>query len=93
MSSPRWHLKVNLSAIESFGLRLNRRHAKLPNGANPTCDGKTVIAHNAGPNIKTARAGTSFFDVAPSEGYRILTDGVPELIHSGDDFGGSGIGL
>lgn len=52
-----------------------------------TRDGKVVIAHNNWTEYKEGSRWNIIFDIAPSEGYRILMDGMPGLIHSGDDFG------
>ncbi len=58
-----------------------------------TRDGKAVIAHNNWTEYKEGSRWNIIFDIAPSEGYRILMDGLPGLIHSGDDFGVNSAGL
>jgi hypothetical protein len=58
-----------------------------------TRDGKAVIAHNNWSEYKEGSRWNIIFDIAPSEGYRILMDGMPGLIHSGDDFGVNSAGL
>jgi hypothetical protein len=58
-----------------------------------TRDGKVVIAHNNWTEYKEGSRWNIIFDIAPSEGYRILMDGLPGLIHSGDDFGVNSAGL
>jgi hypothetical protein len=58
-----------------------------------TRDGKAVIAHNNWAEYKEGSRWNIIFDIAPSEGYRILMDGMPGLIHSGDDFGVNSAGL
>jgi hypothetical protein len=58
-----------------------------------TRDGKAVIAHNNWTEYKEGSHWNIIFDIAPSEGYRILMDGMPGLIHSGDDFGVNSAGL
>lgn len=58
-----------------------------------TRDGKVVIAHNNWTEYKEGSRWNIIFDIAPSEGYRILMDGLPGLIHSGDDFGINSAGL
>jgi hypothetical protein len=58
-----------------------------------TRDGKVVIAHNNWTEYKEGSRWNIIFDIAPSEGYRILMDGMPGLIHSGDDFGVNSAGL
>jgi len=58
-----------------------------------TRDGKVVIAHNNWTEYKEGSRWNIIFDIAPSDGYRILMDGMPGLIHSGDDFGINSAGL
>ena len=58
-----------------------------------TADGKVVIAHNNWTEYKEGSRWNIIFDIAPSRGYRILMDGLPGLIHSGDDFGENSAGL
>jgi len=58
-----------------------------------TRDGKVVIAHNAWTEYKEGSRWNIIFDIAPSQGYRILMDGMPGLIHSGDDYGVNSAGL
>jgi hypothetical protein len=58
-----------------------------------TRDGKVVIAHNNWTEYKEGSRWNIIFDIAPSEGYRILMDGMPGLIHSGDDYGVNSAGL
>ena len=52
-----------------------------------TKDGKIVIAHNNWTEYKEGSRWNIIFDIAPAKGHRILMDGMPGLIHSGDDFG------
>jgi hypothetical protein len=58
-----------------------------------TRDGKVVIAHNNWTEYKDGSRWNIIFDIAPSEGYRLLMDGMPGLIHSGDDYGVNSAGL
>ena len=58
-----------------------------------TQDGKVVIAHNNWTEYKEGSRWNVIFDIAPSDGYRILMDGMPGLIHSGDDYGINSAGL
>lgn len=51
-----------------------------------TRDGKAVIAHNNWTSYMEGARWTIIFDIAPAHGYRMLMDGAPGLIHSGDDF-------
>jgi hypothetical protein len=58
-----------------------------------TRDGKVVIAHNNWTDYADGSRWNIIFDIAPSEGYRLLMDGMPGLIHSGDDYGVNSAGL
>ena len=58
-----------------------------------TRDGKVVIAHNNWTEYKEGSRWNIIFDIAPSAGRHILMDGLPGLIHSGDDFGINSAGL
>jgi hypothetical protein len=60
-----------------------------------TADGRVVIAHNNWSEYKEGSRWNIIFDIAPVSGHRILMDGMPGLIHSGDDFGinNAGIGI
>ena len=51
-----------------------------------TKDGKTVIAHNNWSSYLEGERWTIIYDIVPAHGYRILMDGLPGVIHSGDDF-------
>jgi hypothetical protein len=58
-----------------------------------TTDGRIVIAHNNWSSYLDGTRWTTIFDIEPARGQRILMDGMPGLIHSGDDFGLNGAGL
>jgi hypothetical protein len=58
-----------------------------------TKDGRVVIAHNNWTNYLDGSRWTIAFDIAPAHGYRLLMDGLPGLIHSGDDFGLNAAGM
>jgi hypothetical protein len=58
-----------------------------------TKDGRVVIAHNNWTNYLDGARWTIAFDIAPAKGYRILMDGLPGVIHSGDDFGMNSAGI
>ena len=58
-----------------------------------TTDGHPVIAHNAWTDYATGARWNVIFDVRPAKGHRFLMDGLPGLIHSGDDFGINGAGI
>ena len=58
-----------------------------------TKDGKVVIAHNCWTGYLDGARWTIIFDITPSHGYRMLMDGFPGFIHSGDDFGINSAGI
>jgi Phospholipase B len=58
-----------------------------------TKDGKVVIAHNNWTSYLDGSRWTIVFDVVPTHGYRFVMDGLPGLIHSGDDFGINSAGI
>ena len=58
-----------------------------------TRDGKIVIAHSNWSAYMEGERWTTVFDIVPAKGNRILMDGSPGLIHSGDDFGVNSAGI
>jgi hypothetical protein len=58
-----------------------------------TRDGRPVIAHNNWSGYLEGSRWNIIFDIRPEKGHRILMDGYPGLIHSGDDFGVNSAGL
>ena len=58
-----------------------------------TKDGKVVIAHNNWTEYKEGSRWNIIFDIVPAQGHRILMDGMPGLIHSGDDYGVNDSGI
>jgi hypothetical protein len=58
-----------------------------------TRDGKPVIAHNNWTDYVTGSRWNVMFDIAPEHGYSFIMDGMPGLIHSGDDFGINSAGI
>jgi hypothetical protein len=58
-----------------------------------TRDGQVVIAHNNWSGYLDGARWNIIFDIRPAKGHRILMDGFPGLIHSGDDFGLNSGGL
>lgn len=51
-----------------------------------TKDGKAVIAHNNWSTYLEGERWTIIYDIVPAKGYRMLMDGLPGVIDSGDDF-------
>ena len=58
-----------------------------------TRDGKVVIAHNNWTGYMDGSRWTVAFDIKPTDGYRFVMDGLPGVIHSGDDFGINAAGI
>lgn len=58
-----------------------------------TRDGKIVIGHNNWSGYLEGARWNIMFDIRPSQGNRILMDGFPGFIHSGDDFGINSAGI
>lgn len=58
-----------------------------------TRDHKPVIAHSNWSSFIQGERWRIMFDIQPQHGYRILMDGLPGLIHSGDDFGINSAGI
>ncbi len=58
-----------------------------------TAGGRPVIAHNAWTGYMEGSRWNIIFDIVPEKGHKILMDGFPGLIHSGDDFGINSAGL
>ncbi len=58
-----------------------------------TKDGRIVIGHNNWTDYLTGTRWNMIFDIAPSSGHRFIMDGMPGLIHSGDDFGINDAGI
>ena len=58
-----------------------------------TKDGRVVIGHNNWTSYSSGTRWNIMFDIVPAKGSRILMDGMPGLIHSGDDFGVNAAGI
>ena len=58
-----------------------------------TKDGKIVIAHNNWTDYMTGSRWNILLDIRPEHGSRFIMDGMPGLIHSGDDFGINAAGI
>jgi len=58
-----------------------------------TKDGRMVIAHNDWSGYLDGERWTIIYDILPEKGSRILMDGGPGVIHSGDDFGMNAAGI
>ncbi len=58
-----------------------------------TKDGRVVIGHNNWSDYLSGTRWKIVFDIAPRNGHHLIMDGVPGLIHSGDDFGINDAGI
>jgi hypothetical protein len=58
-----------------------------------TRDGRIVIGHNNWTDYLTGSRWKVIFDISPASGRHFIMDGVPGLIHSGDDFGINDAGI
>jgi hypothetical protein len=58
-----------------------------------TKDGRVVIAHNNWTSYLDGARWTMAFDIVPAHGHHFVMDGLPGLIHSGDDFGLNSAGM
>jgi len=58
-----------------------------------TKDGRIVIGHNNWTSYMSGERWNIIFDIVPAAGQHILMDGMPGLIHSGDDFGVNSAGI
>jgi Phospholipase B len=58
-----------------------------------TKDGHVVIGHNNWSDYLTGSRWNIVFDITPASGHHFIMDGMPGLIHSGDDFGINDAGI
>ncbi|MFN7996268.1 MAG: C45 family peptidase [Bryobacteraceae bacterium] len=58
-----------------------------------TKDGRVVIGHNDWTSYATGERWNIVFDIVPAKGNHFIMDGMPGLIHSGDDFGMNSAGI
>lgn len=58
-----------------------------------TKNGRPVMGHNAWTGYADGAHWNIIFDIHPAQGHRIIMDGYPGLIHSGDDFGINAAGM
>jgi hypothetical protein len=86
-----WHNKANPGTTTGAGPG-DRCSAFVATGSY-TKDGRPVIAHNTWTSYASGVRWNIIFDIVPAEGHRIVMDGAPGLIHSGDDFGMNAAGI
>ncbi len=81
-----------------------QKDRSAPSGAQDRCsafvatgsmtkDGRVVIGHNNWSGYLEGARWNIIFDIRPKSGHRILMDGYPGFIHSGDDFGVTSAGI
>jgi hypothetical protein len=58
-----------------------------------TKDARVVIAHNNWTSYLDGARWTMAFDITPANGYHFIMDGLPGVIHSGDDFAINSAGI
>ncbi len=58
-----------------------------------TKDGRIVIGHNNWSDYLSGARWDVIFDIVPASGHHFIMDGMPGLIHSGDDFGINDAGI
>jgi hypothetical protein len=58
-----------------------------------TRDGRIVIGHNNWSDYLSGSRWSIILDIVPASGHHFIMDGVPGLIHSGDDFGMNDAGM
>jgi len=70
----------------------SRCSAFLAKGSR-TADGRIVLAHNSWDNFETGQFWNVILDLQPSQGYRMLMQTAPGLVHSSTDFFVTGAGI
>ena len=58
-----------------------------------TKDGRPVMGHNTWTSYMSGERWNVIFEIVPQHGHHIIMDGMPGLIHSGDDFGINSAGI
>jgi len=88
----KWHNQQQGSSAAARVATADRCSAFVATGSY-TRDGRVVIGHNAWTGYADGARWNIIFDITPARGYRILMDGYPGYIHSGDDFGMNSAGI
>ncbi len=107
-NADRWDI-VALNALEEVPYYyvpwLDKKEGKRPASHAPgncsafvatgsyTRNGQIVMGHNAWTNYVVGTRWNIIFDIKPSQGSRILMDGLPGIIISDDDFGVNAAGI
>ena len=97
-AAPEWSYYVKVYHKEhgiatSASLAVPERCSAFVATGSYTKDGKVVMGHNAWTSYLEGERWTIIFDVVPAQGQRFIMDGLPGLIHSGDDFGINAAGI
>jgi hypothetical protein len=79
--------REKLREIHRRPLQRLRRHRQLYQGR------QTGDRHNNWTDYMTGSRWNIIFDITPERGQRFIMDGMPGLIHSGDDFGINAAGI
>jgi hypothetical protein len=82
-----WYDKTNPSIDAGPAVAVAERCSAFVATGSYTKDGRVVIGHNSWTSYLDGERWNIIFDITPARGNRILMDGFPGLIHSGDDFG------
>ena len=88
----KWHNQQQ-GVSAAAGLATADRCSAFVATGSYTRDGRVVIGHNAWTGYADGARWNIIFDITPAKGYRILMDGYPGYIHSGDDFGMNSAGI
>jgi hypothetical protein len=87
----KWHDKVSGTPSNSAGPG-DHCSAFVATGSY-TKDHRVVIAHNTWTSYASGERWNIVFDITPAQGNRFMMDGMPGVIHSGDDFGMNAAGI
>ncbi len=88
-----WLKKQKASPSADNVTRVAERCSAIVATGSYTKDGKVVIGHSIWSTYLDGQRWNIIFDIVPENGYRILMDGFPGLIHSADDFGMNSAGI
>jgi hypothetical protein len=88
-----WYEKRHPSVSQNRTSAAAERCSAFVATGSYTKDGRVVIGHNAWTGYLDGERWNIVFDLTPAKGHRILMDGFPGLIHSGDDFGVNSAGI
>jgi hypothetical protein len=91
-----WYYLPELAEKEKVGSGINKTpghcSAFIATGAM-TKDGRIVMGHNNWVDYAVGSRWRMAWDIQPAKGYRMVMDGLPGMIMSGDDFALNGAGI